>query len=296
MIQPVREFIDHLQQSHMSPHTVTAYTRDLNRLLLFIENSDDCDWKHLSVKHAQTFTTSLRRSGLSAHSIRRAVSAARSWYHYLLRQGSVSANPFETVRSPKAKHKLPGTLNVDEINGLLAQHDGDALSIRDYAILELFYSSGLRLSELASLNCDGVDLAQSEVRVTGKGNKQRIIPVGAKAITAVQEWLGCRKSLAASGERALFLNKNGGRLGVRGIQYRMNRWAQKHGLGRRLHPHMLRHSFASHVLASSGNLRAVQEMLGHANIATTQIYTHLDFQHLAKVYDQAHPRAHKGND
>ena len=180
---------------------------------------------------------------------------------------------------------------MDELSALLGKHDGSVLSIRDHAMLELFYSSGLRLAELASLDYNGIDFEQSEVRVTGKGNRQRIVPVGRKAAAALTEWLNHRDTLANSGETALFVNKNGHRLGARGIQHRLNHWAKKHGLGRRLHPHMLRHSFASHVLASSGDLRAVQEMLGHADIATTQIYTHLDFQHLAKVYDSKPTRA-----
>ena len=219
--------------------------------------------------------------------------AARALYRHLIAAGRAEVNPFDGIAAPKSPRKLPPTLSVDEMSALLARHDGGDLSVRDHAMLELFYSSGLRLAELAALDVGGVDFAQGQVRVTGKGNKQRVVPVGGQAAAALQAWLRRRPGLASAGERALFVNKNGARLGARGIQQRVNRWAQQHGLGRRLHPHMLRHSFASHVLASSGDLRAVQEMLGHADIATTQIYTHLDFQHLASVYDRAHPRARK---
>lgn len=293
--EPLCEFFSHLKQRRLSPHTVSAYRQDLNRLLTFVENSACNDWRDVSAKQAQTFAAKLHQGGLSARSIQRMLSAARALYSYLHKTGRASINPFERIAAPKTDRKLPGTLSVDELHQLLKQHDGSPLSIRDHAILELFYSCGLRLAELAALDCNGVDFEQFEVRVTGKGNKQRVVPLGRKAASALREWLKCRPTLVADGESALFLNKNGKRLGTRGIQYRLNHWAKKHDLGRRLHPHMLRHSFASHVLASSGDLRAVQEMLGHANIATTQIYTHLDFQHLAKVYDKAHPRAHKPN-
>ena len=295
---PVDEFLAHCAQRRLSAHTVDAYRRDLARLAAFLEleNTGSKRWRDLSAKQARAFPAKLHQSGLSARSIQRMLSAARAFYRHLIKTGHSTANPFDGVSAPKAGRKLPATLSVDEVAALLERHDGSVLSIRDHAILELFYSSGLRLAELAALNYNdnGVDFAQAEVRVTGKGNKQRIVPVGAKATSALREWLSHRSTLAAAGETALFVNKNGRRLGVRGIQQRLNTFAKTHGLGRPLHPHMLRHSFASHVLASSGDLRAVQEMLGHADIATTQIYTHLDFQHLAKVYDQAHPRARKG--
>ena len=288
------DFLAHLRERRLSPHTVDAYRRDLVRLATFVAQSGGGEWGGLSVKRARAFPAKLHQSGLSGRSIRRMLSAARAFYRHLIASGRATANPFDGIRAPKSGDTLPATLSVDELAALLAQHDGSALSVRDHAMLELFYSSGLRLAELASLDCNGVDFAQAEVRVTGKGNKQRIVPVGAKAVSALKCWLARRDAIAARAEPALFVNKNGNRLGVRGIQYRVNHWAKKHGLGRRLHPHMLRHSFASHVLASSGDLRAVQEMLGHADIATTQVYTHLDFQHLAGVYDRAHPRARKG--
>lgn len=293
--EPVRRFLAQLRGRRLSPHTVQAYQRDLLRLIAFLENSGCTNWRDVSAAQARALVAKLRQSGLSSRSIQRLLSASRALYKYLLNdaEAALTLNPFENLVAPTTSRKLPDTLSVDELNELLQKHAGGTLSIRDHAMLELFYSSGLRLAELASLNCTGVDFQQAEVRVIGKGNKQRVVPVGRRAVASLQQWLSCRGKLAANGERALFVNQHGARLGVRGIQYRLNHWAKKHGLGRRLHPHMLRHSFASHVLASSGDLRAVQEMLGHANIATTQVYTHLDFQHLAKVYDRAHPRAYK---
>ena len=183
---------------------------------------------------------------------------------------------------------------MDEISALFAGHDGSSAEIRDCAILELLYSSGMRLSELAVLDVDDPDYRESRIVVTGKGNKQRIVTIGRMASRALEQWLRVRPDMAATGEQALFVNERGGRLSPRGIQYRLDRWARKCGLGRRLHPHMLRHSFASHILESSGDLRAVQEMLGHSDISTTQIYIHLDFQQLARVHDKAHPRSKKG--
>ncbi|MDD9812616.1 MAG: tyrosine recombinase XerC [Gammaproteobacteria bacterium] len=317
-MQALGDFLAHLRQRRLSAHTVEAYRRDLIRLAAFLESTArpesgpspepqpeppsepqpepppaNIDWRDLSAKQARAFPAKLHQSGLSGRSIRRMLSAARALYRHLIAAGRAEVNPFDGIAAPKSPRKLPPTLSVDEMSALLARHDGSDLSVRDHAMLELFYSSGLRLAELAALDVGGVDFAQGQVRVTGKGNKQRVVPVGGQAAAALQAWLRRRPGLASAGERALFVNKNGARLGARGIQQRVNRWAQQHGLGRRLHPHMLRHSFASHVLASSGDLRAVQEMLGHADIATTQIYTHLDFQHLAAVYDRAHPRARK---
>ncbi len=291
---PVREFLAHLaRHRRLSPHTVNAYRRDLGRLATFVETAAAGSWRDLSAKQARAFPAKLHQSGLSGRSIARMLSAARTFYRHLIKTGDAASNPFDGISAPKSGRRLPATLSVDQLDALLEQHDGSVLSIRDRAMLELFYSSGLRLSELVALDETAIDFQQNQVIVTGKGNKQRIVPVGRKAAHAVSEWLPCRASIAAPGEVALFVNNNGARLGARGIQYRLNRWAKQHGLGQRLHPHMLRHSFASHVLASSGDLRAVQEMLGHADIATTQIYTHLNFQHLARVYDKAHPRARK---
>ena len=288
----IESFIQTLRTRRLSTHTVDAYTRDLAHLLTFAARHR-LALEALTAKQARACLAALRQAGLSARSIRRFLACARAFYRHLLAIGRADNNPFDGLTAPKPARKLPPTLSVDELSALLASHDGALLSVRDCAMLELFYSSGLRLSELAGLDCDGIDLAAGAVRVRGKGDKERVVPLGRQAVRALREWLARRGELAHANERALFVNHNGKRLGARGVQYRVHRWAQRHHLGQRLHPHMLRHSFASHVLASSGDLRAVQEMLGHADIATTQIYTHLDFQHLAKVYDRAHPRAHK---
>ena len=295
----VNSFLENLERERRhSVNTIQAYRRDLQQLESFAGNISVSDWQSLSIQQARKFPAKLHQSGLSGHSIQRMLSACRMFYRYLLKNGAVDVNPFDGIGAPKSPSKLPETLSVDELSGLLEQNDGSILSVRDHAILELFYSSGLRLSELAALDFDSIDFQQRQIMVVGKGNKQRIVPVGRKAASALQSWLERRHELtkphkSLHPEKALFINHNGKRLSVRGIQYRLNRWAKEKGLGRRLHPHMLRHSFASHVLESSGDLRAVQELLGHSDIATTQIYTHLDFQHLAKVYDEAHPRARK---
>ncbi len=290
----VSQFLDLLERERrLSTNTIHAYARDLQQLVAFANDQGVTDWSSLTIQQARFFPAKLNQHGLSGHSIQRMLSACRSFYRYLLKQGEAAVNPFAGISAPKSSKKLPPTLSVDELSGLLGQHDGSILSVRDHAMLELFYSSGLRLFELAALQANSIDFQQAQVRVMGKGNKQRIVPVGRKASEAIQTWLRIRPRLAQPDESALFVNRAGNRLGVRGIQYRLNQWAKRTGLGRRLHPHMLRHSFASHMLESSGDLRAVQEMLGHSDIATTQIYTHLDFQHLARVYDNAHPRARK---
>ena len=287
-------YIDFLaRERRLSPHTLSAYQRDIGRLRKMMDELGLTHWRALEHTEARRNTAQLNREGRPPSTIHRMLSAARSFYRFLLHEGLVEGNPFESVSAPRLARKLPTTLGVDEI-GSLIDSGGDAPdALRDRAILELLYSSGLRLSELASLDQDTVDLEQGEVRVTGKGNRQRIVPVGRRACKALIAWQQVRGSMASPEESALFVNQQGKRLGNRGIQYRLNRWAKANGLGRKLHPHMLRHSFASHVLQSSGDLRAVQEMLGHADIGTTQIYTHLDFQHLARVYDEAHPRARK---
>ena len=295
----VRNFLESLElERRVSVNTIQAYRRDLQQLESFADRNEIFDWQSLSIRQARKFPAKLHQSGLSGPSIQRMLSACRMFYRHLLKSGAVDVNPFDGIGAPKSASKLPETLSVDELDGLLDQNDGSILSVRDHAMLELFYSSGLRLSELAALDFDSVDFQQGQIMVVGKGNKQRIVPVGQKASSALRLWLERRHELtkphkSIHPEKALFINHNGNRLSVRGIQYRLNRWAKERGLGRRLHPHMLRHSFASHVLESSGDLRAVQELLGHSDIATTQIYTHLDFQHLAKVYDEAHPRARK---
>lgn len=262
----------------------------------FLSDRGVLDWMDVNDALARAFAARLFQSGHSPKSIQRMLSSCRKYFHYLVGENLVKANPFIGVGAPKAAQKLPHTLSVDDLNMLLDEDiddDTPANLVRDRAIIELFYSSGLRLSELASLDVDTIDFAENQVRVVGKGNKERIVPVGRMADTALRAWLERRSELAGEGERALFVNVRGGRLSVRGIQSRLTEWAKRKGFSQRIHPHALRHSFASHLLESSGDLRAVQEMLGHSDISTTQIYTHLDFQYLARVFDQAHPRAKK---
>ena len=286
----VQQFLAELaHQRRASDHTVAAYRRDLavlqagagTRQLATLQSHD-----------LRRQAMRLHGQGLAARSVARTLSAWRSYYRWLARRGELAADPCVGLRAPKRPRALPKALAIEQTAALLAMPDDGVLGVRDHAMFELFYSSGLRLSELAALDLDGkLDLAGAEVTVTGKRGKTRTVPVGAQARQALDAWLAQRTRLAAQDEPALFVGQRGKRLTPRAIELRLAQWAKKSGLGLNVHPHMLRHSFASHVLQSSGDLRAVQEMLGHASIATTQIYTHLDFQHLAKVYDAAHPRA-----
>jgi len=283
--------LEHERQ--VSPHTVQGYRRDLSKLQHFIEQQNTGGYEALSPAIARQFPARLHASGLGGKSIQRALSAARGFYQFLIDSGKVSNNPFIEIRAPRAQKKLPDTLNVDEIEQLLSTMPENALGRRDKAIIELIYSAGMRLSELTGVNVIDVTRATDMISVTGKGKKQRLVPVGRKAKAAIKDWLNIRSSLANANEAGLFVSQRGTRISPRTIQARLEYWSRRSGLDRKLHPHMLRHSFASHILESSGDLRAVQELLGHANISTTQIYTHLDFQHLAQVYDKAHPRARK---
>lgn len=280
------------EQRRLSPHTVSNYRRDLGKLLAA---AGETPLGQLQVHQIRRYVAQLHGEGLSGRSLARTLSAWRGFFAWLGEHGAVPANPCEGVRSPKAPRLLPKALAVDEAARLLAPvEEGDPrLAARDAAIFELFYSSGLRLAELAALDCEALDsvLHEGELRVLGKRSKARLVPVGSKARQALAAWAEVRGELAAVDEPALFVGQRGRRLSHRMIQLRLSRQAVLAGLPRHVHPHMLRHSFASHVLQSSGDLRAVQEMLGHASIASTQVYTHLDFQHLAKVYDTAHPRA-----
>ncbi len=280
------------EQRRQSPHTISNYRRDLTRLLAL---AGDASLAELQVHQIRRFVAQLHAQGLSGRSLGRMLSAWRGYFGWLGQRSLVSANPCDGVRPPKSPRRLPKALSVDEAAALLAPEGDDdpALAARDAAMFELLYSSGLRLAELAALDVDALECAllEGEVRVLGKRSKARIVPVGARARAALAAWRPLREQLAAADERALFVSRRGARLSHRSIQDRLGRQALRAGLPRHVHPHMLRHSFASHVLQSSGDLRAVQEMLGHASIASTQVYTHLDFQHLAKVYDSAHPRA-----
>jgi len=283
------------EQRRQSPHTVVNYRRDLEKLQALAGKNPLVG---LQVHQIRRFVAQLHASGLSGRSLARLLSAWRGFFAWLGRRGEVAANPCEGIRPPKSPKRLPSALSVDEAARLLdtAEDDDPLLAARDLAVFELFYSSGLRLAELAALNQDALETAleDGEVRVTGKRGKTRIVPVGTKAQAALRGWGALRPALAKEGETALFVSRRGTRLSHRMIEERLRRQAIQSGLPTHVHPHMLRHSFASHVLQSSGDLRAVQEMLGHASIASTQVYTHLDFQHLAKVYDTAHPRAKRG--
>jgi len=292
--QAVDNFLAYLHnQRRVSPHTLSNYQRDLAKLQIFCHEQQISAWHELRDHHIRSFAARLRRNGLASRSMQRNLSAIRSFYNYLLREGMAKINPANGVSAPKQKRQLPDLLDVDQVSKLLDIKTDDPLGIRDWAMMELMYSSGLRLSELAGLDLTHIDMQDQTVRITGKGAKTRIVPVGRFAIEAVRQWLQARSGIAKEEEQAIFVNKTGTRLSQRSIQTRMQQLAIKQGLDKHVHPHMLRHSFASHLLESSSDLRAVQELLGHADISTTQIYTHLDFQHLAKVYDQTHPRAKK---
>jgi len=288
----LNDFLSYLQhQRRLSPRTIYSYQRDLHQVSLFCQQHDIDHWPQLDAHKLRQYVASRHHQGLSGRSIQRELSALRSFYNYLLQEHLVSLNPAQGISAPKSARKLPKTLDVDQISHLLNQQPEEILEIRDHAMMELFYSSGLRLSELIGLNLQDMDLSEGITTVTGKGNKTRIVPVGKFARKAIELWLAQRKLLIKEAETALFISRNGTRISQRSVQTRLQRYAIKSGLPEHLHPHKLRHSFASHILESSQDLRAVQELLGHADISTTQIYTHLDFQHLASVYDQAHPRA-----
>ena len=286
----IDRYLRHLREERrFSTHTVSNYTRVLRRLQVVLGH----DWSSIKVHDIRALVAQAHRQGAGSKTLQRLLSAIRGFFNYLIREGVVNANPALDVRAPKSGRKLPGVLDVDQVSRLLAVPGDEVLMVRDRAILELFYSSGLRLAELVGLDLVDVDLGDAQLRVTGKGRRARDLPMGRHAIQALKAWLPLRTQLAGAGEQALFVGQRGRRLGARGVQTRLARHAALQGLDQRVHPHLLRHSFASHLLESSGDLRAVQELLGHADISTTQVYTHLDYQHLAKVYDAAHPRARR---
>lgn len=286
-------FTEYLQvERQVSVHTLSAYRSDLAKVLDFAKLQGLDRWPDLQVAHLRELVAQLYKGGLSGRSIARLLSAVRALYAYLIREGVCQHDPAAGIRPPKGPRMLPKVLDVDRAQQLLDSPVADDFSAcRDHAILELLYSSGLRLSELVGLNIADIDLAQGLVVVLGKGNKQRMLPVGSKAVAAIEHWLTVRGQVKSQ-DQALFIGVRGRRMSPQLVRERV-RQAGVRDLGQHLHPHMLRHSFASHILESSHDLRAVQELLGHADISTTQIYTHLDFQHLAQVYDQAHPRARR---
>ena len=287
-------FLAHLSvERRLSAHTDTSYRADLQRFVAYCNRGQVRNWRAVDSQHVRMFAAAEFRQGSSPRTIQRRLSALRSFFNFLLREKGLEANPAVGVQAPKARKRLPETMDVDLMTRLLEFRTDTQLGVRDKAIMELFYSSGLRLSELVGLDLGDVDRGDRTVRVLGKGRKTRIVPVGKHALDAIARWLKERATLAATGEQALFVGARGERLGARAIQKRIAGWARQQGLGRHVHPHLFRHSFATHLLESSQDLRGVQELLGHANISTTQVYTHLDFQHLAKIYDAAHPRARR---
>lgn len=295
-MQPLTEqFENYLShEKRYSKHTLTGYRRDIAQFSSWLadknNNNDILTADSLAIRN---WVASLHRKGITGKTLQRKLSSLRSFYQFLLRKKHIKKNPAVDIRAPKSPRNLPSTLDAESLTQLLEIPGDSVLAIRDRAIMELFYSSGLRLSELTSLNLDSIDLNENTLRAEGKGNKTRILPIGDKAVNALKVWLKTRVELSLVEENALFVSKQGKRISPRTVQQRLNYWQKKQGLEQHIYPHKLRHSFASHILESSGDLRAVQELLGHADISTTQIYTHLDFQHLAKVYDKAHPRARK---
>jgi integrase/recombinase XerC len=287
-------FLHHLtHERRLSPHTLSNYRRDLTRVSGWLEEGKRGPWERLDQRTVRGYVAWRHRGGASGKTLQRELSALRSLFNYLLRDGVVNHNPAQGVRAPKSARKLPATLDADQLCALLDQPDDDPLVLRDTAMIELFYSSGLRLAELVSIDLGDIDMDDATLEVLGKGAKTRRVPVGGKAREAIQRWMRVRGNYAGANQSALFVSQRGNRIHPRTVQQRLQRWAITQGAMGNVHPHLLRHSFASHLLESSGDLRAVQELLGHSDISTTQIYTHLDFQHLAQVYDKAHPRARK---
>jgi integrase/recombinase XerC len=289
----IDRFIARLTQRNLSPHTAENYARDLESLRAFCEKQGIADWGLLDVHHVRAFVTQRHRQGLAPKSIQRLLASIRSFYRFLEGESAARKNPAEGVRAPKGAKRLPDTLDADQMASLLQIQGEGPQEVRDRAIMELLYSSGLRLAELLTVKLADLDLAEGLVTVTGKGRKTRIVPVGRHALKALAAWLKARSLLAKPEDTTVFVGGKGGPLSPRTLQARLKRWGRAQGVQQGVYPHLFRHSFASHLLESSGDLRAVQELLGHANISTTQVYTHLDFQHLAKTYDAAHPRAKK---
>ena len=288
--EQIDHFLEHLSvMNGASGHTLHAYQRDLQALQHFADKLGLQFWSELQLTHVRQYSSQRYRQQVSARTIQRELSVFRSFFKHLMKNGWISQNPAKTVRAPKVSRQLPKVLDVDQLGVLLDAQIDNVLEIRDRAMFELFYSSGLRLSELVLLDMSDADCDEAVVRVRhGKGAKERWVPLGSKAVSAIKQWLAVRPDLATA---ALFTSKQGKRISRRSVQLRLEQAGRKSGLAEHVHPHMLRHSFASHLLEGSQDIRAVQELLGHSDINTTQIYTHLDFQHLAAVYDAAHPRA-----
>jgi integrase/recombinase XerC len=300
--QAVSGFLTHLSdERQLSPHTVNAYRRDLEALCGYLHHQIPDhepleDWQKVAGHHLRAFISMEHRAGKAGRTLQRRLSTIRTFFNYLAREGLATSNPAMEFSAPKTATTLPGTLDTDQMSRLLEINTTDWHGRRDRAMLELFYSSGLRLAELVGSNVNDLDLFDNSIKVRGKGSKERILPIGTKAVSALKNWLQERANVPKGNleeEEAIFLSERGRRISARNVQDRIRQWCLKLGISDRVHPHTLRHSFASHMLESSQDLRAVQELLGHADIATTQVYTHLDFQHLADVYDKAHPRAQR---
>lgn len=280
-------------ERQLSPITLRNYQRQLDAIMAMADDLGLKSWQQCDAATVRSIATRSRRKGLGAASLALRLSALRSFFDWLVSQGELSANPAKGISAPKAARHLPKNIDVDDVNRLLEIDINDPLAVRDRAMLEVMYGAGLRLSELVNLDIKHLDLESGEVWVLGKGSKERRVPIGRNAVSWVEHWLDLRELFGAQDD-ALFLSKLGKRISARNVQKRFAEWGIKQGLNSHVHPHKLRHSFATHMLESSGDLRGVQELLGHANLSTTQIYTHLDFQHLASVYDAAHPRAKRG--
>ena len=288
----LKAFYQYLEsEKRYSPHTLSNYRRDLHHFCDYCQQKHLEQWDQVDSYLMRAYVAARHRKGLGGRSLQRELSAIRSFFNFLRREAVVKTNPVIGISAPKTARKLPTPLDVDEMGQLLNVDHNNPLAVRDWAMMELMYSGGLRLAELVSLNIDSIDLVDSSVPVSGKGAKTRIVPIGRFAKESLIHWLKERSTLANPEEIALFISNRGSRISARSVQQRMKQWGVTQGIESPVHPHRLRHSFASHLLESSGDLRAVQELLGHSDISTTQIYTHIDFQHLAKVYDAAHPRA-----
>ena len=293
-LQLVDRFLEHLRlERNLSAHTIKSYRRDLQCLADFCEAQNVVAWVDLAPHDVRAYAARSHAQGLNPRSIQRRLSGLRSFMNYLVRENLLRQNPAVDISAPRVRRNLPNTLDIEQMGRLLKMPGDDPVGTRDRAMLELLYSSGLRLAELVDLDPADVDLDDGVVRVTGKGRKDRLVPVGRHANRAVRDWIRVRGELANVEERALFVGVRGRRISPRSVQQRVRYWAQRAGIPQRVYPHLFRHSFATHLLESSGDLRGVQELLGHADISTTQVYTHLDFQHLAQIYDKAHPRARR---
>lgn len=291
---PVDAFLRYLKvERQLSPLTQISYSRQLQALIAMASELGVSEWPMLDAARVRQLAARSKRAGLQSSSLALRLSALRSFLDWLVGQGVISANPAKGIRTPRSGRHLPKNIDVDEMNQLLNIDLNDPLAVRDRAMLEVMYGAGLRLAELVGLDCRHVDLTGGEIWVLGKGSKERKLPIGRMAVNWLEHWLALR-DLFAPQDDAMFLSNQGKRISARNVQKRFAEWGVKQGVNSHIHPHKLRHSFATHMLESSGDLRAVQELLGHANLTTTQIYTHLDFQHLANVYDAAHPRAKRG--